>query len=578
MPADYLPAETPKEGKPASRGNLFNRAGGAMAKWFRRTSEKTIKDLDVASAYAYGDGLYSAAYTLLGTGTRAARTRYQIMSKWNFMAGDPVISTALSLLTTSALGGHQTTGDVIFIEGTPDAQKNPAMAKLVDEIKADLTPLFNRIAFTVAYLGTAFGDAYARVYALDGVGVVDLYVDEMVSPATILPFEQGNRTIGYATCVGEKQLDRLSVLQIARLKMPRRVFVPQFSVTEKVWRMTLLEDDPEKLPILPAAAGGSFLYEAENAYDNMIAALVGIVGQRVLDSIDESVLGVQLVGATKEQQEKMLKSIVAMLKASKERAENAVSENRPVLERVRHILPIFNEKQIVNFDAGSGAKSQRSGNISIEDVIFHARMLAGCLGVDLSMIGFADQMSGGLGEGGFFRTSAQAAERARVIRSSLADFFNYIIDIHTYKKYNGKVFDAKDRPWNVNFYGSISALENEKQTTRANAMNAGSLLVQTMQQFKEVGANKEQMTQFLSKQMLLDEADAKMFAGVVDQLPKQPPQEGGFGAFGGGGEGGPPFGGGEDDAAGEGKPPKRAKFPKLKRDPAEGGDKGGEAE
>jgi len=131
-------------------------------------------------------------------------------------------------------------------------------------------------------------------------------------------------------------------------------------------------------------------------------------------------------------------------------------------------------------------------------------LLSGAIGVDLSMLGFSEILSGGLGEGGFFRTSAQAAERARVIRSSLAECINHIIDIHTLNKY-GYVFTKKERPFRINFYGSISALEAEKEETKQSTMNSGLLLVQAMQAMKEAGADSDMMKQFLSKQMMIDE-------------------------------------------------------------------------
>jgi hypothetical protein len=137
------------------------------------------------------------------------------------------------------------------------------------------------------------------------------------------------------------------------------------------------------------------------------------------------------------------------------------------------------------------------------------------------MIGFADQMSGGLGEGGFFRTSAQAAERARVIRVAMAEGFNNLIDLHTLSKY-GMVFAPKDRPWRVNFYGSISALESEKQRTKMDAMNAGQLMVQAMQSFKDMGATQDMMHVFLSKTMMVDEEIAKIYAEIVNVKAEEP--------------------------------------------------------
>lgn len=82
-----------------------------------------------------------------------------------------------------------------------------------------------------------------------------------------------------------------------------------------------------------------------------------------------------------------------------------------------------------------------------------------------------------------------------MIRVALAEFFNSVIDIHTMRRY-GMVFEPSERPWVINFFGSISALEAEKQRTKADAMNAGALLVQAMQQLKEMGADKTIMEEF----------------------------------------------------------------------------------
>lgn len=196
------------------------------------------------------------------------------------------------------------------------------------------------------------------------------------------------------------------------------------------------------------------------------------------------------------------------------------------MERIRHILPVFGDKQMVTVTSANGGQPTRTGNMTIEDVMMHARLLSGALGVDLSMLGFADQMAGGLGEGGFFRTSAQAAESARVIRVALEQFFNQIIDIHCLKRY-GFVFHEAERPWEINFFGSISALEREKQSARMDQMNAGLVLAQGMQTMKDMGADEAIMKEFLVGEMSLDEKRAEMFAKIVN-MKKPGEDENGF--------------------------------------------------
>lgn len=503
MPANSTPTNTKSPG-------LLSRMGMTAKKWVS-SFVVPAQEIHQNDTTLFGAGSTTVA-SLLASGNREARSRQAIYNKWSQMEGDAVVSTAIGLLVTSALGGHETSGQLIFIEKTPEAESDKRLGELVDEMSVSLSGLFNRVAHQVAYTGSAFGDAYARIYS-DERGVYDLYTDELVRPQLVQPFERGSRTVGFAVYTGKKHFERLDSSQMARMKMPRTVWVPQHGIYEKSMRLAITEDVVDNLPILPSMAGGSLLYNAEESYDNFSASVMGLVGQRWIDSIDEQTVGVNLESMTREQQEQFLGSVKTMLTSSKQYAERAYKTGKPIMERIRHILPVFGEKQLITL--GSAAQPGRASNLTIEDVMLHARLLSGALGVDLSMLGFADQMSGGLGEGGFFRVSAQAAERARVIRVALSEFFDSIIDIHTLKRY-GVVFEAGNRPWKINFFGSISALESERQRTRMDAMNSGLMLLQAMQLVKDLGASREVMVEFLTKTMLLDDDQAKTYATVVD--------------------------------------------------------------
>ncbi len=499
-------ANEPKKQRRGWLPNLFSTNTNEYQKEAAIASDITTTD-----TLMYGAGMTTVA-SLMSSGNRAARTRQSIYDQWSMMEGDPIVSTSLGLLVTAALGGHETTGDTVFIEKRPQYTDCDKMKKLVDEVSADLLPLLNKIAFTSAYLGAAFGDAYGRIYS-DETGVVDVYIGELVRPPLVQPFEQGSRTIGYAVYTGPKNFQRLDKTQMARLKMPRTQWVPQHGVFEKSLKLALEEDDVNALPLMPAMAGGSLLYPAEDPYNNLAASLVGLVGQRWMDSIDEQMLTVNLNDMSKDHQERFIKSITEMLKKSKSVAEEAVKGGKPIMEKIRHVIPVFGDKQLTAMGPANGGQSGRNGNINIEDIMLHARLLAGAIGVDLSMIGFADQMAGGLGEGGFFRSSAQVAERARTIRVALAEFFNEIADIHTLKKY-GVVFPPSERPWSFNFYGSISALEAELQRTRSESMGVGLMLLQGIQSLQEMaqnGASKEMITDFLTDIMSLDEDQAEIY-------------------------------------------------------------------
>lgn len=500
--------------------------------------------------------LSSAA--LLGSGGVQARSRAAIYAKYQQMVANPLVAGALRVHVMAALGGHETSGDMVFIEVKPEAQKDKAAVALVEQLNQDLAELFNRLAPTVAFNAVAYGDSYARLYPKKGAGVVTAIADEVVLPPLVQPFELGDKTVVCQVAAGRKYLATLAMDQIARMKMPRMIYTPQPMAVEKAWRTRIEQDEVDQLPLMPSLAGGSFLIDAEDQFDKFTAAMLGLVGQRVLDSIDESIVTVNVTGMTKEQRTSFLGSVQKILQRSKELAEQAVTSGTVLLGRVRHMLPVFGEKQVMQLqgvNSAGGTGGGRAGTVSVEDVMLHAKLLGGALGVDISMLGFADIMSGGLGEGGFFRTSVQAAERSRTVRVALADFFNHIIDVHLAYK-SGVKYEGNSRPWQINFYGSISALETEKQRTTADAYNAGALLAQTLQTLKDCGLDESGLAHLLTHVMKLDEADARLYARALAQAKKDEKEAagGGFGGGGGGGgfggEGTPPLSGGTGDGAG----------------------------
>lgn len=506
---------------PTKPAGVLSRMGMSARRW-ASSFIAPASQISQADSLMYGAGATTVA-SLLSSGNRQARVRQSIYDKWAQMEGDPIVSTALRLHVTTALGGHETTGQRIFIETKPDFSKDKRLDKIVKEIAASVGPILNKEAFTSCYTGCAFGDSYARIYARRGEGLIDLHIDEMLRPPLVQPFERGSRTVGFAVYLGERNFERMDVSQIARLKMPRTQWVPQYGVVEKALRLALTEDDIDALPIMPSMVGGSFLYNAEIAYDNLSASLLGLVGQRWMDSMDESIVTANMDGMTGDQAKRFTTSLINMLQLSKQRAELAVKSGKPVLERIRHILPIFGEKQVAAIQS-MGNGQGRGGTISIEDVLLHAKMMAGALGSDIAMLGFADQLSGGLGDGGFFRVSAQAAEMSLVIRNAYTDFANHVIDIHTMNRY-GFVFPPDQRPWAVNFYGSISALESERQKTKSDQMMAGAQVVQVIRDLKDLGLPADVIETFLAKFMMLDDDMAKLLASVANLKPQVVPVE-----------------------------------------------------
>jgi hypothetical protein len=516
--------------KPPSKNRIIS----AIANWASQWSSNQMhpsgqaSDLGMDSSYDYD---MPAMSVLLGNGGETARSRAVILQKYQQMIGDPIISAAIRLHVTSALGGHESKGEMIFIEATPAAQKDKTKMNMVTEIASDLSAHLNRIAPTLAFNGCTFGDSYARMYSRERVGILDIYCDEMVYPPLVQPYERGNSTIGYRVNTSVRAIEELNIAQLARCKMPRLLYQPQMRVVEKALRLMLKEDDLDKIPALPSLVGGSFLDGAETAYDNLSTAMASLVGARLLDSIDESMIFVQNEGMSKQQRKEYKDGLTRIFQRSIDYAKKVVLEKKPALGKIRHLIPVFNEKQMVISQAGmnSGASGSKQ-SYTVDDVMMQARLLAGSLGIDLSMLGFADQMSGGLGDGGFFRVSAQAAERSRAIRMALTECFDHIINVHLLYKH-GISFDGNDKPWQVTYHSGISSMEKEKADTLLSKINSGGLLLQSLTGMRELGFDEPTMVFLLKQQFGLDEEEAKMYATGLANAPK--PDEAQGGGFGG---------------------------------------------
>jgi len=488
----------------------------------RQANDHAMSRLDSVPTF---DADYVGIEMLLGSTGKPVRSRAQIYTKYHFMMQEGMINIALRNNVQMALGGHETTGETVFIEPKPEISS--ADRKMVDELSL-IVGMLNDSAHHMGFNAAGFGDAYARIYTEPKRGIVAFDAETMFSPL-VQPYEELGRTVGYVVSLGEKMQSRMSHLDMVRLKMPRMLMLPQMKAIENAQKINLEGRDISRMLPLPALVGGSLLEAAEQDFDNLYAAVRGLVGQRIAGSIEEVLLAMNLSDTTKEQQDQIKKNTTAMLLAMKQRAEKQVQDGVYSTARNFNIMPVWGEKQLAQVSSiASGASGQ---NIGVEDVMFHAKKLGGTLGTDISQMGFADQLSGGLGDGGSNRTSASGAERARMLRTSYTKMANDTIDRHMLAKF-GKCWSDAERPYTVNFYGSIAALENEKQASAERAMNKTAILVQVLAQMRDVGMDEKTNAYMLAKTAELDTEAADMFAKGLANA--KPPVQPGFG----GGDGG----------------------------------------
>mgnify|MGYP006905534191 CR=1 FL=1 len=91
------------------------------------------------------------------------------------------------------------------------------------------------------------------------------------------------------------------------------------------------------------------------------------------------------------------------------------------------------------------------------------------------MLGFADFLSGGLGDGGFMRVSIMAAMKAQSLRKAIFNGVQRLCELHVAYKY-GKVFLPEDQPWKITFNSVSTALEREERETLESSGTSPELL------------------------------------------------------------------------------------------------------
>ncbi len=117
------------------RRGFLSRFGLSAKKWESKNTP-AASEITQSDSIMYGAGTTTVA-SLMSSGSRKARTRQSIYDQWSMMEADPIVSSSVSLLVTAALGGHETSGELVFIEKSPSIIDDKQLSDLVDEIKAD---------------------------------------------------------------------------------------------------------------------------------------------------------------------------------------------------------------------------------------------------------------------------------------------------------------------------------------------------------------------------------------------------------------------------------------------------------
>lgn len=398
--------------------------------------------------------------------------RYAVL---RLMAKDPTIDSAIKMHIANALSARTDSGESVFISPAEGAGQD----KIVDDLRATLMPFIKKDLNEWARKAAVYGSCFARVYGAQGIGIQNIRCDYYTHPRFIQKFEKGGRLAGYTTTYqGTNQAN-----QRLRL-MPPWSFVgfeiPEWWDCEDVEPINVggipvdlaMEDAAMEGLVESQEYGTSLIATAYGPWMDLLDAICSLKMSRRNAARLERMVGVNTGKLDPERAAHYLDMVAERISNATEEVERQSWLRGNVQTVVNHYVPIFGEKGGLQIDAVQGTPDING----LEDVMFHIKRLGSAIGVDPALLGFGDLLSGGLGDGGFFRVSVMAATKANLLRQALKTGIQKLCELHVAYKF-GKVFLPGNYPWTIQFNSVSSAIEREEQEALESRTNALSGLV-----------------------------------------------------------------------------------------------------
>lgn len=448
-----------------------------------------------------GDSLYLGAEMPLGR-----LQRYAILEE---MANSPICSAVLNNHIGHALASDKKTGLAFCIAPVdPSDKEGAARAK---ELQDDLAAMINKHLPSLAMTMAIFGVAYVRPYAWTGNGITSLENSYYSLPYFVQEFYKGDQLVGfggdYVLSPDTHTRTLSSPWSLAPMKnsywTPTRNVQP---VTSGNRGYSLLSEEEYKKVAEMQNYGTSFLAHAYEPFLNLTGALNALKATRYNAAKVDRLIALTtnsldpVVGAN------YTRTVSQTLKRHGEALQKKAVNGNTMPTVMNHVIPVMGDgKNGITIDT----QSIPADITSIEDVMFHLRQLCAALGIDSTMLGWADQMAGGLGEGGWIQT----ALRAQWLRQGGQEMIYRLIDIHLAFKY-GKVYPVNDRPYVVQFNSMNTAIQEEESREMDARANFITLMVQVMdaQQANNKLAENDTFMRYLFSDQL------KMDGGTLDKM------------------------------------------------------------
>jgi hypothetical protein len=394
-------------------------------------------------------------------------SRHEQYKEFDRMEEDPICGQALQIHTSNALTYDEEAGHSVYIESKSN-ENDPVVKDLKDTFHEWQQHESKKILYQVAKYG-AWGVRPYFTKGNDGIDLTKTLTGPECHPDSFKMYEALGQFVG----VWSKHQDPLKLQTLgqpwqfivfkapgASLKSgytPRRI-----NPLDQGYQFDIWDDEPPPTLTETMDYGQSLYRKAYKPWKTLEEAYLALLIARLKCAQRETLIGYPVSNQDPIESAKMVRELTDTLQA-RDDSDNKRSLKEGLVKVAR--------KLVLPYDGtgkGQITFSQAEPNINIDgiaDVMMWVKILCGSLGVEPSLVGFSDLLSGGLGEGGFLRNSILSAAYGIALRQSLRNGFEYLYDIHVKLKW-GKIYTPNNKPWRTKFHAVSDAKQREFNESR----------------------------------------------------------------------------------------------------------------
>ncbi|MFT7372599.1 MAG: hypothetical protein ACI9T9_001286 [Oleiphilaceae bacterium] len=438
------------------------------------------------------------------------------------MAKDPSLSEGLDMHLSYALSPDRRTNRTFELVATA-----PEHETLVAELNARLAPKINKNIAAWTKPACIFGTNFVRPYCEAGKGITHFQCDYWTLPTFVRKYEKAGLLAGYTSQHMKKDQTGGAIYlappwTLLEIKIP--FYNPDINISPNIYDgklYSLFDDVHHRSPVETQDYGTSLLEHCYEAYSDFKESLDSLRASRRNASRIDRFITTQLEGLDPIAGAEYINLLTAQLKSDMEHteAQHRKSGTRPLINN--SIIPVQGgSKGGVNIDTQS-----TDPNIQhIEDIMLHLRRMVSALGLDVSLLGWADGMSGGIGNGGFFQTSIQAARRATWIRQAASTFIDEAIELDFWYRHKKAVPEGVTKPWRISFYSLNSAMEEQENLSREQRANFASIVATLVDSVVQGSSNGSPTLKKTLLSGVLD-IDKDTLEAILKELDEKPPED-----------------------------------------------------